>query len=61
LAVGIVLTKKIGDPVQKGEPLAIIHSNTENVDRSLSLIQNHIHIDQQPVKIPQLIFEMITG
>ena len=61
LAVGIVLTKKIGDPVQKGEPLAIIHSNTENVDRSLSLIQNHIHIDQQPVKSPQLIFEMITG
>lgn len=61
LAVGIVLTKKIGDLVQKGEPLAIIHSNTENVDRSLSLIQNHIHIDQQPVKSPQLIFEMITG
>ena len=44
LAVGIVLTKKIGDPVQKGEPLAIIHSNTENVDHSLALIQNHIHI-----------------
>lgn len=61
LAVGIVLTKKIGDLVQKGEPLAIIHSNTENVDRSQSLIQNHIHIDQQPVKSPQLIFEMITG
>ena len=61
LAVGIVLTKKIGDPVQKGEPLAIIHSNTENVERSLSLIQNHIHIDQQPVKSPQLICEMITG
>ncbi len=61
LAVGIVLTKKIGDPVQKGEPLAIIHSNTENVERSLSLIQNHIHINQQPVKSPRLICEMITG
>jgi pyrimidine-nucleoside phosphorylase len=29
LAVGIVLQKKIGDPVVEGEPLAIIHSHTE--------------------------------
>lgn len=60
LAVGIVLNKKIGDAVQKGEPLAIIHSNTENVERSLSLIQKHILIAEQPVEKPQLIGEMIT-
>ena len=29
LAVGIVLQKKIGDPVVEGEPLAIIHARTE--------------------------------
>ena len=60
LAVGIVLTKKIGDAVQEGEPLAFIHSNTENVERSLSLIQKHIVIENQPVARPQLIGEMIT-
>lgn len=29
LSVGIVLTKKVGDHVRKGEPLAYIHSNEE--------------------------------
>ncbi|MCG7333924.1 pyrimidine-nucleoside phosphorylase [Sporosarcina sp. ACRSM] len=61
LAVGIVLTKKIGDTVQQGEPLAIIHSNTQNVECSISLIQKHISISKNPVDSPQLIGEMITG
>src|SRR5438067_3342428 len=29
LAVGVVLQKKIGDRVEAGEPLAIIHARTE--------------------------------
>lgn len=60
LAVGIVLKKKIGDAVQKGEPIAIIHSNTENVERSMSLLQNHIYIENEAVERPRLIGEMIT-
>ena len=28
-AVGLVLQKKVGDPVQKGEPLCIVHHNSE--------------------------------
>ena len=47
LAVGIVLTKKIGDAVQEGEPLAIIHSNTENVEQSMTLIQKHITLEKK--------------
>jgi pyrimidine-nucleoside phosphorylase len=61
LAVGIVLTKKIGDTVEKGETLAIIHSNTEDVERSVSLIQKHVFIGEKAVERPQLIGEMITG
>jgi pyrimidine-nucleoside phosphorylase len=61
LAVGLVLTKKIGDTIQQGEPLAIIHSNTQDVERSISLIQKHITISNDPVSSPKLIGEMITG
>lgn len=61
LAVGIVLRKKIGDTVQQGEPLAIIHTNTESVERSIKLIQQHIIIGSEAVESPRLIGEMITG
>ena len=61
LAVGIVLGKKIGDAVQQGEPLAVIHTNTEDVERSIALIQQHILIGDQAVESPRLIGEMITG
>jgi pyrimidine-nucleoside phosphorylase len=36
LAVGVVLQKKIGDRVQAGEPLAIIHARTETAAASVS-------------------------
>ncbi|MEK5039305.1 pyrimidine-nucleoside phosphorylase [Sporosarcina sp. FSL K6-3457] len=61
LAVGIVLRKKIGDAVQQGEALAVIHANTEDVERSIALIQQHIIIGDQAVESPRLIGEMITG
>lgn len=60
LAVGIVLKKKIGDPVQEGEPIAVIHSNSEDVERSVSLLQNHIYIEDKAVERPLLIGKMIT-
>lgn len=31
LSVGIVLQKKVGDTIEKGEPLLTIHSNHEEV------------------------------
>ncbi|WP_318617250.1 pyrimidine-nucleoside phosphorylase [Sporosarcina sp. YIM B06819] len=61
LAVGIVLRKKIGDAVQQGETLAVIHTNTEDVERSIALIQQHIVIGEQVVESPRLIGEVITG
>ena len=61
LAVGIVLKKKIGDRVNAGEALAIIHSNNENVSKSIELIQKNIQISDQEQEKPVLIHEMITG
>lgn len=60
LAVGIVLHKKIGDKVKKDEPLAILHTNQEDVAQSVELLQKHIHISREQVIKPTLIGEMIV-
>jgi pyrimidine-nucleoside phosphorylase len=59
LSVGIVLKKKIGDPVKKGDVLAVIHANTEEVQQSATLLQEHIIIGDEAVLAPQLIGEVI--
>lgn len=55
LAVGIVLRKKIGDFVEKGEALAVLHTNTEQVDDSIKLLQSHMHISKEKIQVPSLI------
>ncbi|WOV89191.1 pyrimidine-nucleoside phosphorylase [Sporosarcina oncorhynchi] len=60
LAVGIMLKKKIGDAVREGETIAVIHSNREDVSKSMKLIQQHIHISKEAQKKPELILRMIT-
>ncbi|BAQ10761.1 pyrimidine-nucleoside phosphorylase [Bacillus sp. OxB-1] len=61
LAVGVVLKKKIGDPVEQGEPLAIIHSNKQDVAPSMTMIQQHIQIGPSKVEAPPLIGKLIGG
>ncbi|ARJ40511.1 pyrimidine-nucleoside phosphorylase [Sporosarcina ureae] len=58
LAVGIVLRKKIGDFVKKGEALAILHANTEQVDDSIQLLQTHMHISKEKIAAPPLIHSL---
>lgn len=60
LAVGIMLSKKIGDFVKEGETIAVIHSNKEDISKSLQMIQKHIHIAKDPQEKPELILRMIT-
>lgn len=57
-AVGIMLNKKIGDSVEKGEPLLTIYSNREKVDDIKSLLYGNIEIAKQAQK-PKLIYETI--
>ncbi|PIC81701.1 pyrimidine-nucleoside phosphorylase [Sporosarcina sp. P18a] len=58
LAVGIVLRKKIGDFVEVGETLAILHANTEQVDDSIKLLQTHMHITKEKTEAPPLIHSL---
>ena len=57
-AVGIMLHKKIGDPVSTGESLLTIYSNRENVDDISDLLYQNIEISESAEK-PTLIYETI--
>lgn len=54
LSVGLVLQKKTGDHVKKGEPLAIIHANDENkaAEAEKRFLQACEISGQAPVKTP---------
>ena len=60
LAVGLTLHKKIGDPVEKGEPLATIHANRESVDAIIERVRASIRVADRAEK-PSLIHDVITA
>jgi pyrimidine-nucleoside phosphorylase len=60
LAVGLVLRKKIGDYVAKGESLVTIYSNFENVNEVKSKLYENIRLSSKKVAPPVLIYEEIT-
>lgn len=61
LAVGIVLKKKVGDYVKKGESLATLYANTENVQEVLDKLTANIEIEDTQKEAPTLIYEIITA
>ncbi|MBX4263231.1 pyrimidine-nucleoside phosphorylase [Clostridium estertheticum] len=59
LAVGLMLRKKVGDKIEKGEPILTIYSNRENVEDVKAKIYENISISDHATK-PTLIHEVIT-
>ncbi|WP_226666956.1 pyrimidine-nucleoside phosphorylase [Metabacillus litoralis] len=59
LAVGLVLNKKIGDKVKKGESLVTIHSNQEDVQNVRNKLYNSISISTNEVEEPKLIYATV--
>jgi pyrimidine-nucleoside phosphorylase len=60
LAVGIILKKKMGDPIKKGETMATIYSNREDVEDVKEKLYESIKIAKKKVHAPTLIHEIIT-
>ncbi|MBT2656466.1 pyrimidine-nucleoside phosphorylase [Bacillus sp. ISL-18] len=60
LAVGLVLRKKIGDQVKKGDSLVTIYSNFEKVDEVKQKLYENIKITAEKVEAPILIHGEIT-
>lgn len=59
LAVGIVLYKKVGDYVEKNEPILTIHADTENVAEVEKTLYDSIKISETKVEKDPLIFDVI--
>lgn len=58
-AAGIVLNKKVGDPVKTGESLLTIHSNKADVEEVTALLRRSIRVGSRPVRT-KLIHGTIT-
>ena len=58
--MGIVLNKKVGDPVEKDEPLAYVYNNLEEPDEILTQISEAFTISKEPVEEQTLIYKIIT-
>lgn len=61
LAVGLVLHKKIGDPVKVGESIVTIHSNTEDVEAVKEKIFHAYGMSASDVECVTLIHDEITN
>lgn len=60
LAVGLVLRKKVGDPVKAGESLVTIYTNREDVKEVIDKIYANIKLSSEEVIAPRLIEDIIT-
>jgi pyrimidine-nucleoside phosphorylase len=59
LAVGLMLNKKVGDQVSKGDSLVTIYSNTENVEDVKNRIRSAYTVSKNAVDPPSLIYKEI--
>ncbi|RAR42642.1 pyrimidine-nucleoside phosphorylase [Paenibacillus sp. MDMC362] len=59
LAVGLMLNKKVGDAVKKGDSLVTIHANRENVDDVKQKLYESIRIADH-AEAPVLIYDIVT-
>ncbi|WP_076556899.1 pyrimidine-nucleoside phosphorylase [Salimicrobium flavidum] len=58
-SVGITLKKKIGDKVEEGEALVVLHSNTGNPEDSIAKVEEAYTISSKETKSPTLIHNII--
>lgn len=60
LAVGIMLEKKVGDYVNKGDVIARLDANAEDVDSVIEKVRDSYHLGSEQIQ-PKLIKRIITA
>ena len=62
LAVGVVLHAKVGDRVERGQPLLTIHANdAQRLDHARRLLETGIELAEAPVQTPPLILQRVSA
>ena len=61
MAAGIVLNKKVGDQVKKGDVLCVVHTNKEDFDPILKDIEEAFSIVDEFVPYPPTVHDYIKG
>ncbi|MCR5684676.1 MAG: pyrimidine-nucleoside phosphorylase [Lachnospiraceae bacterium] len=60
-AVGLIIEKKIGDPVKKGEPLAVIHANDrDKLEAAKERLILAYEIGEKPDKLPMHVYGVVS-
>jgi pyrimidine-nucleoside phosphorylase len=54
MSAGIILNKKVGDLVKKGELLCTLHTNKDNVERIIDQVKKAFIFQDQPIKEDEL-------
>jgi pyrimidine-nucleoside phosphorylase len=61
-AAGIIVLKKIGDKVQEGEPLVMLHTNNwDTLEPAAELVMSSYEVSQDKPDVPRLIRRVIEG
>ena len=59
MSAGILLRKKVGDRVEKGEVLALCHTNKEGVDEVLREVHDAFQLSATPITVPPIVHAYI--
>lgn len=61
-AVGLILNKKVGDRVEKGEALGTLHVNDEaNLEKSAALVRGAFQVVEDKPEIPPLVVDRLEA
>jgi pyrimidine-nucleoside phosphorylase len=62
-SIGIIVQKKVGDRVERGEPLAVLLSDGDprRIEPARDILLDAYEIGEQPVEAPRLCLAVLTG
>ncbi|MGV3487454.1 MAG: thymidine phosphorylase, partial [Tuberibacillus sp.] len=57
--VGITLHKKVGDPIKKGDTLAVLYSNTDSAPEAMEKLNSAYAFSNTPVETNPIIYDIV--